>query len=490
VTITVPGKASEFAWFASPGQSQFFVPIELLTGTVGSNVRLPYVPNSMVMDRGGDSLYFGSPRELMAYSTTTNTISKQDPNAPGVVLAVSPNNGQLLVNDQARQLFYLYNTTAGSFTTFGGMGAAAAWTPDSQTLYIIDNSHLNTPASCLSNPNVQPITGHTDTLYVYNVNTGWTVEPLAASPPLPPGAAPSCTATPNSAMPIIAPNAAMPLMAQTPSVTIPGVGAYLTGDPTVAHTWCPTGTVGNNASIQFYPEDPKAADVTAQADVLGATLDGAHILGAAASGNNILLSDIGVTIPSTACPETSTGSGPTLAQKLSALSTNPTLNGTVTLNGGTGVAISSVNQVVVGIAPATAAANTAQGIAFFTYSSASTAGGAQLPYYLPAASGTGTSGDVTLTGGSAVTAPLVGAFSPDDTTFFVSTAGDDKIHYISIPASLNAATPPTDSQQISPNLPACLPVASGGLDAGCTNPNPAATIVPATAIAVKPRSTT
>ena len=45
-----PGTASDYVWFAAPGQSQYFVPIELLTGTVGSTVRLPYVPNSMVMD--------------------------------------------------------------------------------------------------------------------------------------------------------------------------------------------------------------------------------------------------------------------------------------------------------------------------------------------------------------------------------------------------------------------------------------------------------
>ncbi|MGA7340393.1 MAG: hypothetical protein WBE72_14420 [Terracidiphilus sp.] len=489
VNITVPGTASQFAWFSSPGQSQYFVPIELLTGTLNSNVRLPYVPNSMMMDRGGNSLYFGSPRELMVYSTVSNTLTKQDPTAPGVVLAVSPNNSQLLINDQARQLFYLYSAAAGGFTTFGGMGAAAAWTPDSQTLYIIDNSHLNTPSSCLSDPNVQPITGHTDTLYVYNVNTGWTVEPLSASPPLPPGALPSCATAPNTS-PTLAPNTALSLMAQTPAITVPGVGAYLTGNPTLAHTWCPAGTVGNNSTIQFYPEDPNASDVTAQADVLGATLDGTHILGATESGGNILLSDIGVSIPNTACPETTTGSGSTQVQTLSALSTNPTLNGTVTLNGGAGVTVSAVDQVVTGQAPTTAAASTAQGIAFITYATGSATGGAELPYYLPAAGGTGTPGSLKFTGGSAVTAPLVGAFSPDDTTFFVSTAGDNEIHYISIPPGLNAATPPSDVQQISPNLPACLPVANGGNDAGCINPNPAVTVVPATAIAVKPRSTT
>ena len=50
----------------------------------------------------------------MIYSTGSNSLSKQDTTAPGVVLAVSPNDSQLLVNDQARHLFYLYNASAGS----------------------------------------------------------------------------------------------------------------------------------------------------------------------------------------------------------------------------------------------------------------------------------------------------------------------------------------------------------------------------------------
>ena len=88
-----------------------------------------------------------------------------------------------------------------------------------------------------------------------------------------------------------------------------------------------------------------------------------------------------------------------------------------------------------------------------------------------------------------MSAPLVGAFSPDNTIFFVGTAGDNKVHYISIPSTVNASTPPTDTQQISPNLPACTPVANGGVDAGCTFTG-TGTVAPVTAIAVKPRSTT
>ena len=128
VKITTPGTASDLAWFSAPGLSQYFVSANLLTGTVSSAVRLPYVPNSMVMDRTGTNLYFGSATELMIYSTATNALSKQDLNAPGVVLAVSPNNQTALINDQARRVFYLYNVTGGYSSTFAGLGNSASWT--------------------------------------------------------------------------------------------------------------------------------------------------------------------------------------------------------------------------------------------------------------------------------------------------------------------------------------------------------------------------
>ncbi len=173
VNITTPGTASAYMWFSAPGKSQYFVPVELISGTLGSTVRLPYVPNSMVMDRTATNLYFGSAHELMVYSTATNSLSRQDTNVPGVVLAVSPNNQTLIINDPVRQIFYLYSSTGSIVSTFGGLGHAASWTPDSKTLYVTDSSSLNNPG--------EGITGHTDTLYVYNANTGWTTYPLPSS---------------------------------------------------------------------------------------------------------------------------------------------------------------------------------------------------------------------------------------------------------------------------------------------------------------------
>ena len=448
VNITTPGTISDYVWFAAPGQSQYFVPIELLTGTVGSTVRLPYVPNSMAMDSTGNNLYFGSARELMIYSTSSNSLSKADSGVPGVVLAVSPNGGEVLVNDQVRQLFYLYNVSGSTSTTFNGLGNAAAWTPDSKTLYITDNAALNNPPA---------ITGHADTLYVYSQSTGWSSYSLPPSP-LPPGSIPPGT---------LPPNVAVSTTNQTPALTIPSVGAYLRGTPTVAHTWCPSGTVGNSASMMFYP---LADSEPVQSDVLTATTDGKHILGAALLGGGVTLSDIAVTVPNSACPITTSGTTQTLAPLL--------INSSVNQIALTGVNATAINQMV---------ASPVSNLAFVTYNGTST--GAQLPYYIPGAGGApGTVGYVTLKGASAITAPLFGAFTSDDSLFFVSTAGDNKIHYITIPANPSPANPPTDSQQISPNLPACTPPPAGN-DVGCTF-NGTGTIVPATAITVIPRATT
>jgi hypothetical protein len=96
----------------------------------------------------------------------------------------------------------------------------------------------------------------------------------------------------------------------------------------------------------------------------------------------------------------------------------------------------------------------------------------------------------TQSGGVSPSAPLAGAFTPDDSLFFVSTAGDNMVHAISVPL-VTSDPAHADTQQISPNLPACTPVAAGGNDAGCTLPaSSTVTVVPATAIVVKPRSVT
>jgi hypothetical protein len=450
VTVTTPGTASDYVWFAAPGQSEYVIPIDLLTGTVGSTLRLPYVPNSMAMDRLGNTIYFGSPHELMAISTANNSITTQNTSVPGVVLAVAPDNSQLLINDQVRQILYIYNVSGQSYSSFGGMGTAAAWTPDVNTLYIVDSATQGSP--------------HSDTLYVYSQSTGWVTYALPCSV--------------YNAVTCPSPSTG----AKSLAITVPSVGAFFSGSNTMAHTWCPSGTVGNYAAMSFYPQGPLPDNlVAAQTDVLAATTDGHHILGASTSGSSITLSDIGVTIPALNClpPVASPNYPLVLGDTLSPLVLNTTLSQPAAIT----ASAAAINQVV---------PSPASNLAFITYTPLTTGAptGAKLPFYVP---GAGTEGFVTFKGSSAssITAPLAGAFTPDNKLFFVSTAGDNMIHYISVPlVTTNPAN--ADTQQISPNLPACTSIANGGTDLGCayTGPNPGTAIVPATGIVVKPRSTT
>jgi hypothetical protein len=406
----------------------------------------------MMMDKTGTSLFFGSEHELMIYNAVANTLTTQNTNAPGVVLAVSPNGQQVLVNDQVLGKFYLVTVSGGSEMIFGGMGTAAAWTPDSKTLYITDSAAAGG--------------NHTNTLYVYNVNTGWA----------------SCSAGSACASDF---KGAMNL-----AVTVPGVGAYFSGSSTVSRTWCPAGTVGDSTDMIFYPEGDI---VPVQTDTLAATADGKHILGAAynAGTGNVTLADIGVSIPTTVCPGVG-ANAPAIGGTIKALSTGGALNQALPVS----VTASSVNQVVT---------SPQSSLAFITYNG--TATGAGLPFYVPG-SGATTVNNLTLSDcsdvlasglpnpaypcNSTIVAPVAGAFAPDDSYFFVSTAGDNMVHYISVANVLyNLANPTTpinpDVQQISPNLPAC----TATIEAGCKNLTvPAGDPVPATVIAVRPRATT
>jgi trimeric autotransporter adhesin len=426
VTITTPGVASDYVWMASPmspaypgislpgyapsAGSQYFIPVQLIGGAVGSPVKMPYVPNSMVMDRTGTSLYFGSSTELMVYATSSNSLTKQDPNVPGMVLAAAPDNSTILINDPIRKVIYLYKPSAGTYTTQSGVVTSAQWTPDAKTVYVVGTDGSGAA-----------------TLFVNNVNTGWTTYPLTyASSDL--------------------------------ALTVPSVGAFLNGSTTVAHAWCPTLNSTTGYIAQAYPQ---MASVPEDTEILAATIDGAHILGTSMATGSPVLTDInlnlGQSLNNGACPSVTSGglftstnitTSPVTAYPQTAIATPA------------GVTVSAIDQIL---------PSPASNLAFITYSATTASTGtANLPYYQPLTSGTQTGpvSYVTLTG--APTAPIAGAFSLDDTLFFVSTSGDNLVHYIDL-----TKTPFSDSQQINPGL----------VDA---NGN----AVPATVIVVKPRATT
>jgi trimeric autotransporter adhesin len=310
LSVTSPGRSSNYLWMAST-QSQFFSAIDLTTGTPGSPVKLPYPPNSMVLDQGGNTLYFGSYRELMVYSALTNTLGKEDTNVPGVVLAVSPDSSTVVVNDQLRQVIYLYTNSSSSYTSIGGVATHAAFSPDNKNVYIVG-------------PN---------TLYVHNASTGWSTYDISGTEP-----APACSLNNNS--PLVS-GSYDPFCGTDLAITVPSIGPFITGTQTTAHGFCP-----NTVEVPpvYYP---LAATVGATTEHLAATNDGVHILGASLDQG---FTDISVTIPTGPCPATNTG-----------LQLSPTFNQLPLA----GISPSEIDQVV---------ASPDSTIAFVTYNSASASG--------------------------------------------------------------------------------------------------------------------
>jgi hypothetical protein len=399
-----PGSNSNILWMAST-KSQFFSSVDLTTGIPGSPIRLPYIPNSMVIDQAGNNLYFGSYRELMVFSANSNSLSKEDTSVPGVVLAVSPSGSTIVINDQLRQVIYLYSTSTGTSSSTAGLATRATFSPDGKNVYIVG-------------PNA---------LYVHNEATGWSTYTSATSPagPTQPNAACNLNNnTPGSAAydPFCGPNLAL---------TVPSAASFASGSPTTAWGFCPA--VSGTQTVFF----PKAASLGIQTDALAATDDGKHILAADASDNN--LSDIWVYkdaakttpgVPTGMCPSTTSDASGNTAQL--GLSLNTSFNQLPL-----GVSASEVDQVV---------PSPDSSVAFVTYNSSSASG--ILPAYNPSATAgqPGTVNDVQLSG--AAKSPVAGIFSPNATLFFVSTSGDDMVHFIDVTDPAN----PTDTKTINPGL--------------------------------------
>ena len=405
INVSAPGRASTLLWMAST-QSQYFSQIDLTTGVPTGPIRLPYIPNSMVASQDGNTLYFGSWRELMIYSATNNGLTTEATGVPGVVLAVSPDSTTAVINDQIRQVIYLYSTTtaAGSttptinITSVGGLATRAAFSPDGKNVYIVGED-----------------TSGNGTLYVHNATTGWStyssafqVSPFDAA----------CTLnnnSPNDAPTGTAP-AYDPFCGSDLTLTIPSVAAFIAGTPTTAHSFC----VNSSVNPPYYPPAEIGDAASTQTQRMATTNDGQHIIGATPAGfSDIVLShaantalnpyDTGKGVPIGACPGAGSITPPTQPLTLTTAVNPAAFTG--------GISPTEIDQVI---------ADPDSSIAFATYSATSASG--LLPYYQPAQGTTGTAGNIQLSGSAQ--APIAGIFSPDETIFFVSTTGDNLIHYV------------------------------------------------------------
>jgi len=368
VEITAPGTNSTVLFIGST-QSQYIVPVDFTTKTQGAPVRLPYVPNSMVISNDGSSIYMGSNEELMTFSALTNGLTSQDPSVTGKVLAVSPDNSTLVITDPARKLIYLYKSTGGVETTFGGVATRAEFTPDSTTVYI-------TLGDADASGNVTP----NNQLLIHDANIGWYLTS-------------SGQATTDVA------------------VGVPSVGAFFAGSTTSAKGYCPvtTATTVNGqttTSNVFYPDAGVSGPAT---DRLVATNDGRHILGAKTAAGVATFSDLllgsGAGLPTGSCP----GNNALMFSQTPVLANAP-------LAGVSATAITGLD------------ATSDSTLAFVTY----TGTGGILPLYKTSASAAGTLGSLPLATTSFGTpaAPVAGVFSADNSTFYVGTSGDNAVHLI------------------------------------------------------------
>jgi hypothetical protein len=400
ITVTATGSSGTVLYMAST-QSQYVLPRDFTTTTPSSLLKLPYVPNSMVITQDGTSLYFGSPQGLMSIATATNTVSGANQNVPGTVLSVSPSGTFVVVTDPTRQTISLYSpSSSGIVTGYGGVGTSAQWSPDSQTVYI---------------------TTTTNTLLTYSAFTNW--QTTAATEPYTDAA-----------------------------VLVPSVGAYFAGGTpggsgfTDGRSYCPSntsstpGTTAGSPDVETNTFAPLANENATVVDEIATTTDGRHLLGAhalAAAGGGVTFSDFDLTIPVTSeCPYVNASTGPTTVPNnyfQSSPFTQPL----------TGVTATAINSVV----PTTNSA-----LAFVTY----TGSGGLLPYYVVPATGQGALNYITLgNGATAASAPVTGVVSSDNLTFYAGTAGlsgssaDNDVHLISI-----SGTAPNETGILSPNLPA------------------------------------
>jgi hypothetical protein len=430
LTVTTPGTNSTDLYIAST-DSQYLVPVDFTQTQLGAPIRLPYAPNSMVISEDGTTIYLGSSTELMVVNSSNGALTRQDVTVRGVVLAVSPDNGTVVISDPVRKQVYLDTSTGTVTSIYGGVGTRAQWSPDSQTVYIAAG----------------------DQVLVYSRYSGW----KAITPTTP---------------------------AIDVAVTVPAVGAYFAGATTTARGYCPvttTTTAGAPPTVanNFYPLTDTAAVAT---DRIAATNDGGHIIGANAATNSI--SDIQVNLATVPYFSSGTTANPvgTLAPSggIDCPGFISTLNADQTAATGTAGPLTFTNVIanvpLTGITPTaiTGVLPTSDSkVVFVTY----TGTGGVLPAYLPPAFGpTGNTSGAPVAGtltnialsGSAI-APAGGAISADNSTAFIGTSGDDLVHIISI-GSL------TDTKTIAPALPSV----SGG----------AGTLAVPNLLVEKPRPTT
>jgi len=395
IVVNAAGTSSTVLYIGSTS-SQYLYPVDFTTNQPATLLKLPYVPNSMIINQSGTEIYLGSSSALMTVSAANNALSSTNTQVVGQVISVSPDGTTLVVTDSAKDTITLLNTSGAVIDSYGGVATHASWSPDSQTVYITTTTSL---------------------LLVHNAFTSWTaISPLPTSSTL----------------------------YTDVTVTVPHYGAYFAGGTTTnGRSYCPATTLDNTvsppvATNSFYPVAETAA---VPADRIVATTDGAHVLAATATAP-ATLTDMVIPQPTSSQPFTP-------ANTQCPLPGQPPVAFTTTNNAHVLTGVTST--VITGVLPSTNSA-----AAFVTYDNTGTtpnAAAGTVPFYAP---GTGALSFVklnTTTGFAPPAQPVSGVWSDDNLTFYTGTSGDAQVHEIAVTYPGSGAPTAADSGVINPALP-------------------------------------
>ncbi len=159
ITATFGGTASATVYAAST-DSTMLVPITTSTNTAGTAIALPHLPNSIISDPAGTTLYLGSPFGLMVVNLSTNAVSTLAIN--GTVEAISADGKALLISDTVGDTINYFSVTSQTvpFAHSGATTNSTAYTPDSVVNEWLDGNQLGVaiPAVFFATPTL-PYTG-------------------------------------------------------------------------------------------------------------------------------------------------------------------------------------------------------------------------------------------------------------------------------------------------------------------------------------------
>ncbi len=141
-TATVSGFTSTTVYAASTN-SLDLVPISTSTNTAGTVIALPHLPNSIIADPAGRTLYLGSSFGLMGVNLSTSAVSTIAA-VTGTIEAISPDGNYLLLSDSAANSVRYFSVSTLSEVSghLGDTTNSSAYTPDSNLNEWLNGSQL------------------------------------------------------------------------------------------------------------------------------------------------------------------------------------------------------------------------------------------------------------------------------------------------------------------------------------------------------------